>query len=971
MENNKLKTLDRQLDELINRFPQHLESSIYKEKDRILAYFDHEFLRKRSVKYLLRMISTQYLKKKKLLGSVYLSPKNRCVELRIMPTKLEFPFAYKWVIGILTQLSLSSRYELFDQVQLLKAVQKVIPDLRIVKGSVYMFQGADDSIKTLYAEFEKNGNQFFTLTEIKALKTSLEGELLKSIERLVPSVFMTRNQEEVLRNILTLSQQIEHSSDLPQVMISYEAQTAEELIFTVICVCAENLETVPIDNLLKQKSSFSQWILERKQLVKYIGDHQPIFAYILRVLLTPHPSILRSDGSLNFFAARQKIGNYMRLNIGEFRDFNGGILIKQEETLHSLRLGLPDITPELIENVFYSIAPIEMQAILPLSTLKMLFELFMQAFEIQLQDSSDYVYKTSLKNHLSIVIVRISNGAFYEMAKDHLFSVDLPELKQASIALATNDSYVFGYLLESDKTEFINRFLDSLEKLLAYWSDEVKKQQVLCLGLENPISSLDPRIGGDGISALFMKMLFEGLMRIGPKGDLEKAIAQSVEISADRKTYLFTLRPSQWSDGSPVTSYDFEYTWKKILTPRFNTPFAYLFYLIKNAELVKKGIVDMSEVGVKALGDHLLKVELESPSSNFLEFVAHPLFAPVCKQIDINEPNWPLEEGPRYVCNGGFKIDKNNKDSSYALIKNNFYWDKEHIHLERVLIATSHHTQTYEMFIHDKIHWLGAPWGAWENYFKPGINDEILTYPDQGIYWCVCNTKHPLLKNSKIRQALALAIDRLQLLETIDYFKKPAYSPLSSVHSQIPNHSLFKTEDEKTLFKQGLEESGYSNSEIPPLTIEFTQRTIFGKSSAEFISSQWKQRLGLKTTIQGHDYKTLFSNLTSGDFHVALIRWQPWVNDPFYTLNFFAYPNDPMNFSKWSHPEVQQLIQDAQLETNDENRKLLLFKIEEILIREMPIIPLFETCLQFMKKKNLQLIPNHALIDFKWAQLTP
>src|SRR5579872_4941038 len=137
MGHDKLKNLDQTLNDLINRFPQHLEPSIFKDKDRLLAYFDHEFLRKRSVKYLARLLTAQYLKKKKLLSTVYLSPKTRCLELRIMPTKLEFTFASKWVIGILTQLSLGSRYDLFDQVQLLKAVQKIIPDLRIVKGSVY------------------------------------------------------------------------------------------------------------------------------------------------------------------------------------------------------------------------------------------------------------------------------------------------------------------------------------------------------------------------------------------------------------------------------------------------------------------------------------------------------------------------------------------------------------------------------------------------------------------------------------------------------------------------------------------------------------------------------------------------------------------------------------------------------------------------------------------------------------------
>lgn len=75
-----------------------------------------------------------------------------------------------------------------------------------------------------------------------------------------------------------------------------------------------------------------------------------------------------------------------------------------------------------------------------------------------------------------------------------------------------------------------------------------------------------------------------------------------------------------------------------------------------------------------------------------------------------------------------------------------------------------------------------------------------------------------------------------------------------------------------------------------------------------------------------------------------------------------------MNFSKWSHPDLQDLLQKAQLETNEQQQRLLLHKIEEMLLNEMPIIPLFETSLQYMKKKSLSLTLNHTLIDFKWAR---
>ncbi len=964
VEVNKLTILDQKLQELIDRFPQLLDRTIFKERDRLIAYFDHDFTQKRSADHLFRLLSSQYFKKKKLLSLVSLSPKTRYLSLRILPTQLEFPFGSKWVVGILVQIYLN-RYELFDQEQLLKAVQKFLPDLKIVKGSIYTFQGAEDRIKTLYVEFEKNSSQYFTLSEIKKLKLGLEEELLSRIERVVPAVFMTRNQEEVLRNILTLSQEIDQSTDLPQIMISFDMQTAEDFVFTAICVRVENHETASVDNLIKQRSSFSQFILERKQLVKYLKDHQPIFAYIFKILLTPHPTILRSDGSLNFFAARQKIGNYLKENIGEFRDFNGGILIKQEETLHTLKNALPGLSPELIENVFYSITPIEMQAILPLPILKTMLQLFLHISELPLLDSFQYILKSSRKDHLFIVMLRIPHGPFYEIAKDHLLSFDLPEVKKASIALTLNDSYLVGYLLETETSHLQNLFIESLDKLLIYWRDEVKKTQVLRLGLENPVSSLDPRIGGDGVSALVLKMLFEGLMRISSKGSLENGIAHEVEISEDRKTYLFRLRPTVWSNGEPLTSYDFEYAWKKIVSPRFNTAFAYLFYIIKNAEAVKKGAAAMNQLGIHALDDLTLKIELESPSLNFLEYLAHPLFSPVCRQIDINEPNWPFEEGNHYVCNGPFKIEYNQRDSSYVFVKNPHYWEISRIHLDRILITASHHSQTEEMFYQNKIQWLGAPLGAWNNSYTPTEDDEVMVHPDHGLYWCVCNTRHPILKNNKIRKALALAIDRLQLLENLKYPKKPAYSPLPTSHCQTPNPSLFKTGNAQKLLSEGLEELGIP---LSSLNIGFTQRTVFGKAAAEFLSSEWEKKLGISTTIQGYDYKTIFSKLTTGDFQIALIRWQPWVNDPFYTLNFFANPEEPMNFSKWSHPDLQALLHEAQLETEKGKQIELLIRIEQILIDEMPIIPLFETCLQFMKKKYLLLEPNHTLIDFKWAR---
>jgi oligopeptide transport system substrate-binding protein len=965
---DKLLALDNKLKKQINRFPRSFDLSIFKEKSRLLAFFDQEFVRKRSLEHLFKLLSAMHIKKKSLLRIIPHSQKNRCLEVRLIQSKLQYPFVSKWVIGTLVQISLNNRYELFDQDQLLKAVQKIIPQLRLVKGSVYIFQAPDDPVKTIYCEFEKTGNQFFTLSELAILKRRLQEEIAIRVERLVPSVFMTRNQEEILRNILTLSQEIEKVTDWPQVMISFETQTVEEFVFNAICIKAESYNTPSIDNLIKQKMPFCTWVLERKQLVKYLDEHQPIFAYIFRILLFPHPSILRSDGSLNFFAARQKIVNALNGCIGEFRDFNGGILIKQEETLLTLRQAFPDIDQELIENIFYSIAPIEMQAILPLNVLKDLVQLSLSIAEAPFVESTQYLLQSQKKAHLYFVIVRVANGALYEIAKDHLMSFDFPDAIQASLAIPIKDSHIFAYLLETDDVELHDRFLSSLEKLLLFWSQEVKKQQILRLSLEYPVKSLDPRIGGDGISAMFLKMLFEGLMHMGPDGVLENGLAERIERSDDKKSYLFHLRPSVWSDGTPLTSYDFEYAWKKILSPRFNTAFAFFFDAIKNAKLAKLGIVPMNQVGIQALDDHTLKVELEYVSPNFLEYLAMPFFAPICRQVDINEPNWPYEEGERYICNGAFTLVKNHQNN-YVLVKNPRYWDKDKIHLDKVFVTYSHHSQSYELFSQNKIHWLGEPTGSWDNSFKPSPTDEIITHKGHEIYQCTCNTKHPLLKNRKIRTALSQAIDRDFLVHSIQYFNKPAYSPLPLPHSKIvqapPPVDLEKV---KQLFLEGLEETGFSINKMPLLTISYTGATSYGKAVAESLKQQWSDKLGLTTAPEGCDYKILFSKLTSADFHFTLNRWQPWANDPFYTLNCLADPEDPLNFCKWSHPIFQQLLKQAHQEIDDVKRDALLLKIEEILVEEMPMIPLFHTYHKSIKKKALILTPNHSLLDFKWAR---
>ncbi len=971
MQDEKLSYIDKQLNHWIERYSRAIDPSILKDRDRLLAYYDSDFIQKRSSLYLLRILISQHIQKKKLLGNSSLSHQNRVVEFRVILGKVEYPFGSKNVLGVLVQIALADRYEFFDEENLQRAVHRLLPNLHMVKGTLYKFHGDNDKTRTCYAEFEKIGNQPFTIAEISLLKKSLGEELIERTERLVPSVFKTRNQEEVLRNILTLSQEIDRSSDLPQVMISFETQSSDEVTFTVICVRAEDQFSVSLENLVQYEPSSCRWILERKQIVRYMDNHQPIVAYLFRVLLIPDFSTLRSDGSLNFFAARQKVAASLKTSITDYRDFNGGILIKQEETLLTLRNAFPHISSEQIENIFYSITPIEMQAILPSSSLKAIIDLTTQTALLGLIDAHDYHLVSSSKPSYHIVLLSIPPGPLHEKAKDHLQLVDFPEDIQASFSLATKKSHLYGFLIPLENKKFIDRFTESLGNLLHFWSNEVKNLKILRLGLNNPINSLDPRIGTDATSCIFLKMLFEGLMRIGPDGMLENGIAEKIEVSDDKQTYHFHLRPSFWSNGDSLTSHDFEYAWKKILSPFFKSPFNYMLFCIKNAENAQKGLVPMEEVGIYSLNDHLLKVELSSVCAHFLELLTIPIFSPVHRNHDHNMPNWPMEEDRRYICNGAFKIEKNFKDSGLVLVRNPLYWNNEAIHLDKIVVTPNYLSQNQEVFLQNHLHWVGHPFGNGLSTFKPGAQDIVITYPDNGLMWAMCQINHPLLKNRKIRHALSFAIDRNGLLDTLEYKNDPAFSPLPLIHSQIKTDRYpFSPELARKLWKEGLEELQLSNENIPPLEILFTIHSQLGKQTADFLCTLWKKNLGIMCRIQGCDFKTLIKRFAKQDFQIGLTRWLPWVNDPFYTLNaLINHETNPCGIDGEFGIKLSELIKTAQLEKDDIKRYAFIKEIEEILVDELPIIPLFHTYSQSIKKKSLKFQPNHVLMDFKWARL--
>lgn len=957
------------LEKLGHKFSRSVDQTIFKELDRIIINLEPLFIDLRSVDHLAKLAYSIYFIRKKLSKNMTLFPFRDHFDIRIFPSLLYFTFGTKPVLCILTHAHLKDKYQIFDEEKILFTIQKLMPEIQLVKDSVYAFQPFRDTVKTLYFEISKKSGASFTSEEIKRLKELLKQEMKFSIEQLVPRVFVVRDAEQMLKNILTLSREIRFISDLPQVMILFDQQSTQEAIFNIILVKIRKPDQPLLQEWFARMHPDIECRLEYSQVVRYLRKKYPLEAKVFRIKLMKDLSLLRVDMSLHFYLARQRVSRLIEDAIGEFRDYNGGIIIKQWETLASLKEMFCEISskePDLLENFYYSLSPVEAQATLSLESLRILFALFLEAQNSNLTKPSDFFLKFLSHQRQLFILIRIPD----QNLKEEIYSIvsSLASMQNVvTFTMLAQNTYFLGYLLTDLKIDIQQQLSQGITEALKNWKCKIESRQILQLSLRWSIVSLDPRIGGDQVSALVLMMLFEGLMRKNKQGELEYGIAQQVEISPDQKTYLFQLRSTLWSDGSQLSAHDFEYAWKKVLSPIFKTPFAYLFYPIKNAKLAKKGDLPPDKIGIKALNNRTLKVELEFPSPYFLELTAHTIYSPVNRLVDQKHPNWPFEDKEAYLCNGAFQLKKNGLDEEYQLIRNPLYWDAANIKLDEIIVSQVDPYQSYERFQKDLNHWVGAPLGTWNPTFTPGEADETIIFSDTSIFWFVFNTQCFPFHHKKIRQALSWSINLARLMDVLK--KQPTISPLHPIHSQMKNAPLYSLKKAQTLFNEGLEELGLSLGDFPEISLIYSNGSVRNQA-VHFLKEEWEENFGIRCQVQPLEWEILFAKITEGNFQVGGIIWESWISDPIYTLNAFRDDRELINFPKWKNKEYQEIMHLAEREIDLQKRRSYYLQAETILLEEMPVLPLFLVEREALKKKNFHVHCSSLLVNFKWGYFT-
>ncbi|MBF5059397.1 peptide ABC transporter substrate-binding protein [Candidatus Neptunochlamydia vexilliferae] len=504
---------------------------------------------------------------------------------------------------------------------------------------------------------------------------------------------------------------------------------------------------------------------------------------------------------------------------------------------------------------------------------------------------------------------------------------------------------------------------------------QTEKKNILKIALPSDIQSFHPARGHDNNSTHVTKMLFEGLMRKDENDIPQPAVARKVDISKDKKTYTFHLRDCKWSDGTEITAHDFEYSWKSALNPnsRFVTQVPYFFYCIKNAKACLSQEKPIDALGVKAIDDKTLSVELEYPSPYFLEITTITFLLPIPKHIAEKDPEWLSK--PNLVCNGPFKLDSRRHNSKISLLKNPLYWDQEHVYLNGINIFIIPDTLiTLNMFEKEQLDWVGSPFFRISYDLSFDILSEKLD--DALIYWFFINTEKYPLNNKKLRKALSYAVNRQSIVKSVfNDLGNPEMSALSPP-LKLTDRPYFKDNDTQLaqqFFQEALDELGITREELPEIELSYAVGFEIHHRIAQAIQDQWRKVLNIKNvSLRREEWGVYYNRVSEGDYDLGFMGWNPYCLDPYFFIEVFRKKDDMMNKSNWENEAFKRLLDEANHVLDETERATILMEAEKILMDEMPIIPICSLNKRFAKNPKLagEALSRLQSVDFKSAYFT-
>ncbi len=452
---------------LVKRFPEDYDRDVFTEMQHVLVTCRDEFKAMRQARHLSRIISIQYLFRKGLKESIKKNSHRRYLNLKIFRAHIQTANGgSKRVLSFLVGVNFLRDQESFGEKHLIKAIQHYIPSAIAVDHSFFIHKLGSENICLAYIEVEKRDGSSFTSTEIRKLRRDLPGNLKNRIEHRLHTIFMPRNEEEVMRNILTLTNQIKYVRDIPQVSIIFDEQAYAHLYFTIILARLLKPESLAIADLFKQTQTSVEYLHDRTKIMGYVRKKYAKEATVFRLKL-PKDGFLRADNSIDLYKARQTVVSELLKVVGEIRDYNGGMISKQHELLSTIRNILSDVKDYdelLLENFFYSLAPVVVRALLDPNAFKTLFLMLLEGLKEYKSDGYYLRFHAEPYNIFTLVIVE--DFTIKDSIHHAIQEMQIPSTELAYAYIKTHGYSCLGYICCAHDPQKKEQFFQIIRQIL-------------------------------------------------------------------------------------------------------------------------------------------------------------------------------------------------------------------------------------------------------------------------------------------------------------------------------------------------------------------------------------------------------------------------------------------------------------------------------------------------------------------------
>jgi oligopeptide transport system substrate-binding protein len=495
--------------------------------------------------------------------------------------------------------------------------------------------------------------------------------------------------------------------------------------------------------------------------------------------------------------------------------------------------------------------------------------------------------------------------------------------------------------------------------------------------LQSDPDSLDPQRTASVYSLQIDQDLFEGLVRFDRDKHPVPGIAESWEVSSDGLTYTFHLRPeARWSNGDPLTSEDFVYSFRRLVDPKTAAADTEPVRAIVNAEAIAAGkLADPAALGVAAPDPQTFVITLAHPQPVELSLLPSRFVYPLHRAtIERWGNDWTRPE--HIVSNGPYVLKSWVPHDQLVLARSESYYGSNGIAIETVRHVVADDAGTgFRRFQSGELDTCFPPTREIPSLAQR-FGAELHRALSRQVWSLVINmTKPPLGTDPRLREALDLAIDRETLTSKV-YARgeAPAYADVPPVISNYTPQTLSFAATPKVArlarARQLLKEAGYGPDH--PLAVEISYGTNDEtRILLSAVAQMWKTELGIETTLANQEFQVYLQAVSMHNFQIAALGYSVDFDDAGEFLRIYRSEGSGFNVGSFSDPSYDKLLATADSTLDPAARRETLQQAEKLLMTEMPILPVYFGAENMLVAKRVKgWIDNERFTESRFLSVT-